>query len=176
MDKENKSNESLASIRLTQGKQAIIESKYLDIVNICKWHFNKGYAYNSQKGYMHRFLWESVNGKIPKGLQIDHKNRDKLDNRLSNLRVVTNQQNHMNLQSYKNSSSIYKGVSWKKDKNKWRAQITINGKQKHLGYYNSEVEAARAYDATAKNFEHAFLNFPNPQDQETSTSVFPTKI
>lgn len=59
-------------------------------------------------------------------------------------------------------SSKYKGVGWQKGKNKWRARIVINGKFKHIGYFNDEIEAAKAYDSVAKEAfgEETYLNFP----------------
>jgi outer membrane protein assembly factor BamD (BamD/ComL family) len=76
----------------------------------------------------------------------------------------------MNKKSYKGSSSKYKGVAWHKRHKKWNAQIQINGKQKHLGYFTSEEEAALAYNKEAiKLFgEHALINeIETPQGQLT---------
>lgn len=71
------------------------------------------------------------------------KNCDTTDNRKRNLRVVTKQQNVMNR---KQITGRYKGVSLSKHANKWRATSSIEGKQKHLGYYDTEEEAAIAYN------------------------------
>ena len=76
-------------------------------------------------------------------LVIDHINDIKNDNRVENLKIVTTRQN-----SYKtknNKSSVYKGVSWFKSKQKWFSRIYINGKVKCLGYYTSEIEAHQSY-------------------------------
>lgn len=81
--------------------------------------------------------------------QVDHRNRDGLDNRRRNLRVCSNQQNMWNTRS-RPGSSQYKGVSWNKARNKWSAQITVNGKKKHLGFFVDETQAALAYDKYAK--------------------------
>lgn len=76
-------------------------------------------------------------------LVVDHKNNIKTDNRLENLQIITNRENVS--RSLKNGSSKYVGVSWCKRSNKWDSRITINGKEKHLGYFNSEIEASNAY-------------------------------
>jgi len=70
-------------------------------------------------------------------VEVDHINRIKTDNRLVNLRLVTCQQNHFNLGA--------KGYCWNKRARKWQAQIRINGKNKHLGYYDHEEDAHQAY-------------------------------
>ena len=127
---------------------------------------------------MHRYLMQT-----PKGMDTDHilngweferqypeLKWSGLLNIKSNLRIVTNQQNQMNKKSYKGSSSKYKGVAWHKRHKKWNAQIQINGKQKHLGYFTSEEEAALAYNKEAiKLFgEHALINeIETPQGQLT---------
>ena len=72
-----------------------------------------------------------------KKCQVDHINRIKTDNRLVNLRLVTNQQNSFNTSA--------KGYYWHKQLNKWQAQIGINGKNKHIGYYDHEEDARAAY-------------------------------
>jgi hypothetical protein len=82
-------------------------------------------------------------------LEIDHINKDRLDNRRTNLRVVTRSTNQRNRSSGKKvgSSSKYQGVCWSKNKNKWEAKIKLpTGKDKYLGRFFSEEEAARAYD------------------------------
>jgi len=68
---------------------------------------------------------------------IDHKNGIPLDNRVANLRITTQQGNNQNTPA--------KGYTWCKKDKKWRAQITLNGKQIYLGYYNKEEEAHQAY-------------------------------
>jgi len=81
---------------------------------------------------------------------VDHINGDIKNNNLKNLRWCTNQENHMNQKKRKNTSSKYKGVTWDKKMNKWRAKIRINGKQKHLGYFDDEKEASEAYNKKSK--------------------------
>lgn len=85
--------------------------------------------------YLHRVL-----AGVP-GLQVDHINRDRLDNRRLNLRAVTCAQNSQNVPSYGGSSS-YRGVSWDKQYQRWRASVQVNGRLHHLGRFTSEQEAA----------------------------------
>ena len=86
----------------------------------------------------HRVIWEQHNGPIPKGMQIDHINGIRNDNRIENLRLVTNQQNSFN-------QLKAKGFYWDKMKSKWRASIQLNGKTINLGYTNCMLEARAMY-------------------------------
>jgi hypothetical protein len=106
---------------------------------------------------MHRYIM-----KVPKGLVCDHINHNGLDNRKSNLRICTRQQNTYNQRSQKGGSSKYKGVDWNKRQKKWRARIYYKRKFYYLGYFDNEVDAAKSYDKKAKEFfkEFACPNFP----------------
>lgn len=92
---------------------------------------------------------------------VDHINHNKLDNRKSNLRIITRKQNAMNRSSKKNSSSKYIGVCFEKESNKWLSYINIDKKQIKLGRFTNEIEAAKIRDkATIKYFgEYGNLNF-----------------
>ena len=76
-----------------------------------------------------------------------------------NLRPATTRQNRT--QQINNKSGI-KGVSWRKDRSKWRATIKINGKQTHLGYFNDPLIAARAYNRAAKRYHGKFARVTHP--------------
>ena len=80
----------------------------------------------------------------------DHINLNALDNRRVNLRNASNSQNMANGRLRINNKSGYKGVTWFKRDSCWRAQITVAGVCMHLGYYADPVEAALAYDESAK--------------------------
>jgi len=110
---------------------------------------------------VHRVCWYLVYKTWPKIL--DHKDGDTLNNKLSNLREASNADNQANQKKRsRQASSIYKGVYLFKRDNKWMAYINKNGKRQHLGYHNSQEEAAVAYDNKAKELfgEFAKLNFP----------------
>jgi AP2 domain. len=95
----------------------------------------------------------------PRREQVDHKNRNGLDNRRSNLRLCSDMQNKHNMAPYKNNKSGLKGVTFFQGKY-WRATIVVNKKQISLGLYKTPGEAARAYDEAAlANFgEFARIN------------------
>lgn len=92
--------------------------------------------------------------------EVDHRNRQRSDNRLENLRPATARQNAANTGPRRRNKSGFKGVSPFKTRNCWRAVIFVDGKQRHLGYFDDPVVAARCYDAAAKELhgEFAYLN------------------
>ena len=92
--------------------------------------------------------------------QIDHINRDPLDNRRGNLRVVSAAQNQWNAGPKKNGRSKYRGVYYKPQKRRWIAQITHLGKHEQIGSFTDEREAAIAYNGRAKELrgDYAYLN------------------
>lgn len=105
---------------------------------------------DGKKYLAHRLVWFYHNGEWPDG-DIDHINGIRDDNRIENLRKCSRQQNMFNRKSTTNSTSRYKGVSWKSKNNKWVAQACVSGKVKHLGLFNTELEAKSAYDNYVKD-------------------------
>lgn len=95
----------------------------------------------------HRVAWFLYYGYWPKD-QLDHIDMDKRNNKISNLREANHKQNQGNIRKKNNSTSIYKGVRFKSDRNKWQARCA----SKHLGYFKSEQEAALAYNKFAKEY------------------------
>lgn len=98
----------------------------------------------------HRIIWEMFHGPIPEGSQIDHRDTNRANNKIDNLRLATNSQNCANRGPNKRKeTSGFKGVSWRPDRKKWRAYIVKQQKQVALGNFDSELEAAKAYNQAA---------------------------
>ena len=116
---------------------------------------------NRLKKSIHRLVAESFILNLNNLPCVDHKDRNKLNSHISNLRWCTRKENQQNISKQKNSASIYKGVCFNKDIKKWVSRIYQNNQRIHLGYFLDEVEAAHAYDLKAKELfkEFAVLNF-----------------
>ena len=109
-----------------EGKFAEVDDDDFERLNKYKWYYGPGgYAYAYKVGYMHRNIIE-----IPEGLQIDHINRDKLDNRRSNLRVCTSSENNLN--------RSFKRYSWDKSAKRWKVYLRRDGKIVRKSYMTEE--------------------------------------
>lgn len=103
----------------------------------------------------HRLAWYLMTGRMPEN-QIDHDNGVKTDNRWLNLRKATNSQNGANTGIRKNNASGFKGVSYFAQTGKWHAQIMLDKKRYHLGYFDTPEEAAVAYKQRAEQHHGEF--------------------
>lgn len=167
-------------IPLNHSKYAVIDDEDFDIIAYHKWYFHKGYAVRTQKVngkkkmiYMHRRIM-----KPPADMVVDHINGNGLDNRRNNLRVCTRGENVRNMrrtQSRKKAErhSRFKGVYWVEQSQKWVAQIRVNKKQVHLGYFENEEDAARTYDMAAQHYfgKFACTNIAIKGDSEWNTDT-----
>lgn len=103
--------------------------------------------------YIHRLVAKYFLENYDENLEIDHIDRNSLNNSISNLRMATRSQNCINKKKRINTYSTYVGVTYDKNKNNknWKAKVRINGKNKHIGNYNTEEEAYLAYINFVKN-------------------------
>ena len=98
---------------------------------------------------LHRFVAGPSAGEC-----VDHRNRDKLDNRYSNLRICSRGENNRNVGP--RGRSKYKGVCWSKQKGKWLSRIKLDGVSRHIGFFDSETDAAAAYNRLSHEYHGEF--------------------
>lgn len=123
---------------------------------------NKGYMevrYNGITYMAHRVCWYLYTGQELGDVHIDHKDGNRANNRIDNLRLCTPQQNAVNKLKREGTTSKYKGVSFCRRHNKWLAQIRILSRSHYLGYYTTELEAHKAYCVAAIAEHDEFANF-----------------
>ena len=152
---------AFTEIPLTQGQVALVDIEDAERVIAHTWSANnqygRYYAVSQIDGiyvYLHRLILNA-----PSMMEVDHIDGNGLDNRKVNLRLATHAQNLMNQPKFSGVyTSMYKGVTWNKATNKWRAQIRANDKNRYLGTFQSEEEAALAYDNAAREVFGEFAN------------------
>ena len=103
-----------------------------------------------KKYLAHRLIFLLHNGELP--ACIDHIDRNTQNNKIENLRAATHSQNQANTKSNSRNKSGAMGVSWEKRKKKWRAQLRVNGKCIHLGFFDKTNEAKQAYIFAKKKY------------------------
>lgn len=167
----------MKTIKLTQGYEAIVDDEDYEKLNQRKWHVliapkrDVKYAGHSfwdtkAKRTDHIRMHHMIIGK-QNGFDVDHINRNGLDNRRANLRHCTQSQNIANTTPRKNNKSGFKGVT-ETPNGTWHAVIRENGKPNYIGNFRHSKEAAKAYDKEALRIygEFAYLNFPKEQPDD----------
>lgn len=154
----------MKKIPLTQGLFALVDDADYPELSKFNWYSHCGYAARmlptgGDPRQIRLFMHFQITGHSP----VDHIDGNKANNQRSNLRPATNGQNQRGFKRKRiGASSGYRGVGWHSRNKKWHSYIRVDGKQISLGYFVSEIDAARAYDIAAlardKNFYH--LNFP----------------
>lgn len=143
-------------IPLTQGRFTIIDSDDWHLIAGKAWHLKatkKPYASRGtppNRQVMHQLI-------MGRGVMVDHRDGDGLNNQRNNLRRANNQQNQMNQRTQNGRS--YKGVSFHPTRRKYQTQICIDGKLQYLGLYDNPLSAALAYDHAARKH---FGDFAHP--------------
>jgi hypothetical protein len=159
-------------IPLGEGQFAIVDAADYEWLKQHQWHFWNGYAARQEKRktiYMHREIMQP-----PKGMVVDHINHNKGDDRRVNLRVCTQRENILNHTKKGQSISRFKGVEYNRLRRKWYVRIRFHGERIRIGYFDDEVEAARAYDRKAVELSGVFacLNFPDEWPPEKRQQVY----
>lgn len=156
------------TIPLTKGQFALVDAADFHWLNQWKWFAR--WSPTSRTFYAQRSLYPPSPGAYcivmhrqimdaRKGMEVDHRDHDGLNNRRDNLRICTPSQNHSNARLSPKNKSGYKGVSWSKAEGKWRAQLKANRKYIWLGHFTDPREAHAAYQkACIEEFE----DFANP--------------
>lgn len=150
---------------LSQGLSTIVDDDVFEWANKFKWYATKGhrtfYACRdvSVGGKRHNVRLHNMILERSESQLVDHINLNGLDNRRENLRLASNVQNHRNgnIRRNKKYGSVCKGVQFRPDRNKWRARIFVEGKEIFLGSFETQLEAAEAYNRAAKELDPTFF-------------------
>jgi len=145
---------------------ALVDDEDYERVNKLNWYIkirksNNLYYAVRQFAHNNKMKCQFMHSYILGLPMIDHKDHNGLNNQRLNLRECTTIQNCQNQRISLNGSSIYKGVNWNNYSKKWVSQIGVNYRRIFIGRFKDEIEAAKAYDAKAKELfgEFAFVNF-----------------
>ena len=115
---------------------------------------------------VHRLVAQEFLTNTENKAEVDHIDHNRSNNCLTNLRWTTASENQRNSVAKRNTASKYKGVTFHRQQNKWRAQIKPNGNRKHIGCFNSEKEAAIAYNTYARDMFGEYANLNDVSDDD----------
>lgn len=158
-------DQTTCRVPLAGGGFALVDAADRDAVSKYSWHRARRYSVTYAATHLSRskkvYLHQLIMGDRP-GMVIDHKDRDGLNCRRSNMRFATRGSNARNSKPRRHNTSGYRGVYLCKATGRWRAEIRVDGRGIKLGRFDDKESAARAYDAAAKerHGEFAVLNFP----------------
>ena len=132
--------------------RAIIDIEDIDTITSTKWYRRPdGYvATNNYRGEGYKYLHSVLLGKCGHDTYVDHRDRDRLNNRKTNLRIATPSQNGMNKNIRSNNTSGRIGVHWSASNNKWCAMICDNGQHTNLGYFDDFNDAVACREAAER--------------------------
>jgi hypothetical protein len=159
-------------IQLTQGNKALVDDEDYEYLSRFNWRNHNGYAARTTSRKSQKkttmLMHQEIIKDVQEGMDVDHINGNKSDNRRSNLRIVTRLQNCHNAPKRTSNTSGYKGVGFDKRKNKWRARFRYKGSEMFLGYFENKHDAARMYNFWAKDLfgEYARLNVIKEEENE----------
>lgn len=116
-----------------------------------------GIGIDGSRYQAHQIIWVWFNGEIPEGYEVDHKDENKLNNRIQNLRLATRSQNMCNITMKRTNKSGFKGVSFHVASGKWGASVVVDRKKHYLGLYETSEEAADVAAAKRKELHGKFF-------------------
>lgn len=105
-----------------------------------------------QHHYAHRIIWTMCVGNIPAGMEIDHIDGDRSNNRIQNLKLASTADNAKNTRLHSNNTSGVNGVFWNQQRQKWQSQAQVDGRSMHIGFFKSKDAAAQARAAANRSF------------------------
>jgi hypothetical protein len=166
-------------VTLTRGKVATIDDGDLPLVSEYRWwarkSLNTWYAFGNKRGNsrerisMHRLIMGAIDGE-----SVDHIDGDGLNNQRENLRRCTQAENMRNTRLRIDNQTGYRGVCYEKRRNLYIASISIDRRRISLGYFPDPINAARAYDQSAREHhgEYASLNFPDSTEPPAKSATW----